>query len=681
MPPASLLPPEATARAAALAHYSTGLRDQMHQQYDSALSHFLAAVALDPTEDDLYLRAALEYLRRKEYGKAVAMIDDLCRAKPDEARPCLWLGVMCRAANQPDRAIRAYQDAIVRAPDRAEAYFELATLYVQLDRQAEAVQLLKGAVDLVTEPASLLQLLGDLYIQQADNTSARTEGAAARSAAIRTYERALETNPDDVMLLFQLGDLYVSDEQLGRAIEYFRRVETLEPDNLQVKKKLALSFAASGDQQAAVDMLEKIAKQQPANLKVYYYLGELYERLGDKEKAALNFRLATKAAGGDPAAYLRLALLQMEEAPLQAINTLRAGLQSIPDDQRLLESLAYFHMHQTNYTEAARYFDEAEKIMTAERTQPLTPAFYLNYCIAAQFAGRTAQATRILAREIDDQPALLEAYAQFIFLRADKHERAQAYRILDRVAHRQTNSPAVLIYLGLLDSMEEKYTNAVTRFETAEAMVKAGPAAADSKNTGPYLNANFYFWYGAALERLGRIDDAVLRFQQALELDPDHAEANNYLAYMWAERGLHLDKALRLIQRAISQEPDNPAYLDSLGWILFQLGRPDQALPHLRQAAETMPEDPTINEHLGDALERLGRIDDALEAWKQAFLADPRNEKIARKLADHGVNIEELRKATRRKQPAPTATPPPPAPEAPETPAPLPDGSVQAPAP
>jgi Flp pilus assembly protein TadD len=88
---------------------------------------------------------------------------------------------------------------------------------------------------------------------------------------------------------------------------------------------------------------------------------------------------------------------------------------------------------------------------------------------------------------------------------------------------------------------------------------------------------------------------------------------------MWAERGENLEQALSLIQRAIAIEPDNGAFVDSLGWVCFQLGRYDEARQHLEWAARLVPDDPTILEHLGDLYVVLQDLERARNTYRQAL--------------------------------------------------------------
>ena len=143
-----------------------------------------------------------------------------------------------------------------------------------------------------------------------------------------------------------------------------------------------------------------------------------------------------------------------------------------------------------------------------------------------------------------------------------------------------------------------------------------------------------------SLERLGEWPDAEAGFRKALELNPGHPQVMNYLGYSLVEKRIKLDEALDLIERAVAAEPNSGYIVDSLGWVLYRLGRYEEAVVHMERAAELMPIDPVVNDHLGDVLWLVGRFDEAEFQWRRALRfinagetaqdADP--ERIRRKL-------------------------------------------------
>jgi len=97
----------------------------------------------------------------------------------------------------------------------------------------------------------------------------------------------------------------------------------------------------------------------------------------------------------------------------------------------------------------------------------------------------------------------------------------------------------------------------------------------------------------------------------------------NYMAYTWADRGINLQEALELITKAISYEPENSAYLDTLGWVHYQLGDFPKAYEFISRALEIGPPHEEILENLGDAAHALGRTEEAIRHWKESLLLQP----------------------------------------------------------
>ena len=138
---------------------------------------------------------------------------------------------------------------------------------------------------------------------------------------------------------------------------------------------------------------------------------------------------------------------------------------------------------------------------------------------------------------------------------------------------------------------------------------------------------------GVSLERLGEARAAETHLLRAIEIDPSDAYALNYLGYWWADEGRNLDKAIAMIENAVSQRPDSGFFVDSLGWVHFRLGDAPTAVGYLERATELEPSDPEITGHLGDVYWVLGRHDEARFKWRLA-LSLSADEAEQRKLSD-----------------------------------------------
>lgn len=690
------LPPEQTAFAEALASYSQGLLEALQGNSDGAVRGFLQAVTLDPDYDELYLRLAAEHLRRNESDQAVRVIERLVDRKPKAYKPYIWLGLMQRADGHATHAEETFKRAIKIKPRKPDAYIELATLYVRTGQDKRAVELLRQSASKVTAPGDLLRLLGDIYLRMSQTGSSEETEQNNREAAIQTYEKAIAETPDDLTLLLQLGNLYLFDDQVNKAIDYFERIEKLEPDNIEIQQKLARSFEARGDNQKAIETLEKILQRHPANPQINYYLGELYEKLGQQEQAVRFFEMAAENTRDDWAPYLRLALIHMVDNPDQAIDSLKNGLERDPDNIQLNEILAYIYLNNDEYTNALQRFDAASTAINETGQSAMFPYFHFNYTLAAYHTARHEKAARQLVAAINLNAAFLDAFVEYMLQTEPLENLQSAIHILTLVddlleapnvteGHRallssiqltaepdaqtaaaylkatiQTNRFPLESYFQYalardadyrthaLDCMlttAESVTNDLLlctfigllgnhteNYQTALEYFQKAQAIDQEQNSEPSFGPNFYFWMGIALDNLDRFFEAEQYFERCIKLDPNHATALNYLAYSWAEKDMRLDTAMDYIKRALEIEPESGAFLDTLGWIYYRLEQYEDALEYIQKARAQMPEDPTILEHLGDVYEKLQRYDDARRAWIELLEVTDEKKRIEEKL-------------------------------------------------
>ena len=131
--------------------------------------------------------------------------------------------------------------------------------------------------------------------------------------------------------------------------------------------------------------------------------------------------------------------------------------------------------------------------------------------------------------------------------------------------------------------------------------------------------------YAELLLRVGRIDDAVVEYRQALKRWPDSATALNALGYTLADRTDQYKEAEKLIRKALKIDPKSPAIIDSLGWVLYKLGRHEEALQELQRAYEKL-NDHEVASHIVEVLVVLERRDEALELLETAEKKTPDSE-------------------------------------------------------
>ncbi|MHB8875863.1 MAG: tetratricopeptide repeat protein, partial [Myxococcaceae bacterium] len=134
---------------------------------------------------------------------------------------------------------------------------------------------------------------------------------------------------------------------------------------------------------------------------------------------------------------------------------------------------------------------------------------------------------------------------------------------------------------------------------------------------------------GALYERRGETARALSQMRSVLEVNPENANAMNFIGYTLAEKGVELEEAERLVARALELKPDSGSFLDSLGWVYYRRGEVTRAVETLERACELSPGEPTILEHLGDAYRRAAKRAQAQEAYKKALEAIKQSPELA----------------------------------------------------
>ena len=284
----------------------------------------------------------------------------------------------------------------------------------------------------------------------------------------------------------------------------------------------------------------------------------------------------------------------------ESLNALESLVEAYPLDIEHQKLLASVYLQKRNVDKALPHLEAALKAGGGEMQD------YLQICALMRFV---------------KEPERFENFAQ-------------------RAAQLFQNEPRVLYYHAVALTRSKKYAEAAKLFErTAQLAETMAPER---------LDYDFHFNRGIALERSGRIDESVKEFQQSIQLTPADnpevaANAMNYLGYMWADKGQHLDQAGELIRKANELSPNVNSFIDSLGWLYYQQGKYDEALKEF-QRAEAMqetwePEDAEMLEHLARTYEKLNNKDKALEYWKRTLDLKPTNEEV-RKRAEAALGIK-----------------------------------------
>ncbi|MFA5038182.1 MAG: tetratricopeptide repeat protein [Candidatus Omnitrophota bacterium] len=267
-----------------------------------------------------------------------------------------------------------------------------------------------------------------------------------------------------------------------------------------------------------------------------------------------------------------------------------------------------------SFEEAAVHYRTAQKL---DQKSP-SPRFQLglDYIGLKDFKKAEEEFQAVLRLDPDDENAryvLALVYAQL----SDHQKAAEQYEILLKSAAslpQQTQLRRILSQLYFLAG-----DNAAAA-RHGEKILQMNP-----------LDQDALYFMGLMSSEEGRADEAAGYFKKVLEYYPQDWDAMNSLAFLYAEKGVQLGEALDMATRVVTEEPDNGAYLDTLGWVYFKLGDAPQAIVWLEKAARIMV-DPVILNHLAEVYEAQGNLGKARTLRQTSLALDPSQKDIRKKL-------------------------------------------------
>lgn len=230
------------------------------------------------------------------------------------------------------------------------------------------------------------------------------------------------------------------------------------------------------------------------------------------------------------------------------------------------------------------------------------------------------QANAVYSQVSRDDPSFHAAELGRAQVLRDAGRSDAAIEVLEALTRSHPDLPQVFATKG--DTLRQ-----IERFEEASKAYDRALALYDDRNPAKWF---VHYTRGITNHKLDIWPAAEADFRAALALNPDQPQVLNYLGYSLVERGEKMDEALGMIKTAADARPDNGAIVDSLGWVLFQMGQYDEAVVHLEQAASLEPVDPVINDHLGDAFWAVGREIEARFQWQRALSFDPEEDDAVR---------------------------------------------------
>jgi tetratricopeptide (TPR) repeat protein len=534
-------------------------------RFGDAESVLSEGIQKNPGNLDLLYALARFYNARGDTARADQMIIEATKANPSDPKPFLVLSSYRGLKGDLDGALAAAESALAADPEYRPARLRKAEVLVDIGyRRNDAPMKAEGRaiVDAV--------LSMDSADPEARLVKAKIELADGNvSEALVDLRRAVDARPDYAQAHFLLGSaLFLQRDLNGARAEVSRALE-LDAELTDAHQILARIHADSGEHQLAVEVGRRVLQRKPEDATMRILVAQSLVRLARFEEAAAEIQQIPEAQRDSEALYAlgRVAFLRNDGAA--ARQHFQRAYEADPYRAEVLRALFDLDLRENRIAESG------ERVRKALEARPDDAKLVQLMGEVALYSGNPAEAESQFKRAIELNPNDLGAYE------------------------------ALARYLMVAGRSREVLS-------TYEKALESNPGS-----------ATLHLVVGSLYELQSRLPEAIERYEEAVRLSPDLAAAKNNLAYLLAETGGNLDRALDLAQEAKEALPENPNAADTLGWVLYKKNVPSAAIGYLREAERGFPpENPQlgiVRHHLALAYEANGEPDQAREVLAKAL--------------------------------------------------------------
>ena len=635
---------------AGLAYYQLG-------EFGQAVRFLLRAQELAPDQLEVRLKLGALYLLGGRFKDAQ---DEAAYVLAKDAKNLDALLLVAGSAVTPEEvaaAIPRLEEARVARGDPVRLKIALARLELRRQHAAAAEALLLGAVEKDPQSIETHTALGELYLQKGDRPSAE-----------RQFQAAASTAPAGSPARMRLADYYLLARRPDEARKILDEVTQKAPDYLPAWRRLAEIALAEGKLDDADKALVPVFKKSPQDVDGHllkgrillarrssiqaiqefqqvlrleprwaiarYQLAMAHLQSGNIEQAKVELKEATTIAPNYVDAQLRLAQLNLETGAVDP--TIENLTRLVTAQPGLTEPYVLLGGAYLMKREPTKALDAYRKLAVTAPKDPRGP-YFVGIALLAQ--GKRPEARKFFQDALNLAPAYVEPLVQLARLDlGEKRPEAAAARVRRQITAVPTSGPFQHLLGNILEVQKEPVLAEGAYLKAIEL---------DPRLPGPYLDlARLYGRAGRYDQALAKTDEALktnprnlgalmltgmfqerrgdtakaeATYAKILEINPRFAPAANNLAYLLADRGADMERALRLAQVARETAPDEPLIADTLGWILYKRGVYQRAVALLREGAGKLPDNPVIQYHLGAASARAGDPETARKALNSAL--------------------------------------------------------------
>ena len=464
-------------------------------------------------------------------------------------------------ARKTDKALEAAGRWVALAPHSVEARQIIAAMYIRAGDIEASLENLEYVLSVRNENAGKT-------LRMIANFLGREED---KDVALTVMERLIERRKDDPDALLAYALLAIRAEDLDRARQAMDKVAEIAPDNLSVAMAYLSVLQRQGDVETALEWLENSLEKNPGKFEVRMVYARMLADAKRFEDAGEQFELLAEQDPEHADVRYALGLLYLQSSKLDAAK----------------EQFSYLSEHAERHDDA-------------------------NF-----FLGQIAESKK-------EHPQALAHYR--VIKEGDHYFDAQLHIAL--VLSKQGTIAAARAQLRTISSSDEKQERMVVRIE-GEMLTEVGEydeaMSVYNESLRQRFDTELLYTRAMLAEKMGKLDQLERDLRAILEVEPDNAQALNALGYTLADRTERYHEALELISKALELNPKDFYVLDSMGWVLYRLGRLEEAIPYLRSARE-IRDDPEVAAHLAEVLWVAGDKDGARDVWESALQTTPDDE-------------------------------------------------------
>ncbi|MCE5310220.1 MAG: tetratricopeptide repeat protein [Acidobacteriales bacterium] len=581
-----------------------------------------------------------------------------------------------------NKAIDHLKEAIKADPGTRFLSDELSDLYLQSGKIQLAVTEAQDRLKRDPDDVDARRLLGRIYTRMIGDVRTKSINQNMLKQAIEQFEKIGEKDPKDLDCWLMLGRLQKIGQNSLASEKAYKKVLELDPDNEDALTGLAMVYSDLGDTKSASEMLRRVTDKNPT-LRTLTALATTYEQMREYPLAAETLRRALKMAPDN--FEIRRALAQnlmLSEQVDESLKIYQELAKADPQDVQVQLRLSQLYRQQRNFDKAReasqrarklepdnleiRYNDvnlmdaegktaeaitELKGILDATARKEYEPPERSNRVIFLERLGllyrsadqpeKAAESFRAIGQLDPDQGARSAAQVIETYRLAKMYAKAEQEAEAAHVKYPQDRMvtlirASVLADSGKVEKAAAELKTLLTGKDDRDTYMALAQVWDKAKNYGEMAKAldsaekfsktneekeSVTFMRGAMLERMKKFAESEAEFKKVIGLNPKNASALNYLGYMLADRNVRLQEAYSLIAKALDLEPQNGAFLDSMGWVYFRMGKLADAETYLLRALEKVVHDPAIHDHLGDVYSKQGKLKEAIAQWQNSVKA------------------------------------------------------------